>query len=205
MRTAYCFDLDGTITSKEILPIIAAELGIYEELGALTDATIKGILPFESSFRLRCRLLNEVPLSRVRQIVSEVPLFARLFSFVEEHRADVFVITGNLDVWVSPLLSKLDVKAFTSTADTSGDKLIGIRDVLNKGEAVKTIRKNYSRIVAVGDGIGDVAMFEQADVGIAFGGTHSPVESLIDYADLVCTSESALLNVLKELESEVRN
>ena len=54
--TAFCFDLDGVVTSQELLPLIAEELGYYEEIKALTDATIKGIIPFESSFRLRCRI-----------------------------------------------------------------------------------------------------------------------------------------------------
>ena len=32
MTTAYCFDLDGTLTTIEILPAIAAELDIAQEI-----------------------------------------------------------------------------------------------------------------------------------------------------------------------------
>jgi phosphoserine phosphatase len=33
---AVCLDLDGTLTKEEIFPILALELGIYEEMKLLT-------------------------------------------------------------------------------------------------------------------------------------------------------------------------
>ena len=46
MKKIFCFDLDGTITTQEILPLIAAELDLYEEISTLTQATINGLIPF---------------------------------------------------------------------------------------------------------------------------------------------------------------
>ena len=46
MSSAFCFDLDGTITKDEILPILSREIGLFEEISALTDATINGVIPF---------------------------------------------------------------------------------------------------------------------------------------------------------------
>ena len=43
-KTAYCFDLDGTVTQEEILPEIANVLGIKEEIYALTKATMLWLL-----------------------------------------------------------------------------------------------------------------------------------------------------------------
>ena len=199
MSTAFCFDLDGTVTSREILPLIAAEIGLYEEMRALTDATIKGILPFESSFRLRCRILADVPISRVRSIIAETPQFANITAFIKARPQNCYVVTGNLDVWVEALIARLGVTAFTSRANFEGDRLISVEHVLNKGEAVEVVRQSHHRIVAIGDGMGDIPMFEQADVRIAFGGLHPPVEALVECADMVCLSEASLLRVLEGL------
>ena len=82
INTAYCFDLDGTVTQEEILPEIAHVLGIKEEIYALTKATMNGHLNFESSFKLRVRLLSSVGLERVRGIVSRVKINSKIQKFI---------------------------------------------------------------------------------------------------------------------------
>lgn len=198
-RTAYCFDLDGVITSEEILPIVAREIGYYEEINALTKATIQGIIPFESSFRLRCKILSEIPISHVRKIVSQINLHMRLLRFIESNSANCFLVTGNLDVWIADLVKKIGITAFSSTAEYEGDTLRRLKTVLNKSEAIDSIRLNFDRIVAIGDGMGDVPMFENADVRIAFGAVHPPIESLVQLSDFVCLSEESLCQTLNTL------
>lgn len=199
MKTAYCFDLDGTVTSVEILPILAREVGYYDEISALTEATIKGLIPFESSFKLRCKILADIPVSRVQDIVREVPVFQETARFLSQRSADCYVVTGNLEVWIAPLIERLGVNLFSSTSIVENDRLIRINSVLEKGDAVETLRNRYDRIVAVGDGMGDVSMFEKSDVRIAFGGVHLPIESLVEVSDYVCFSEQALCNTLNTL------
>ncbi len=197
--TAYCFDLDGTITTQEILPIISKELGLHEEIATLTDITMQGFIPFESSFKLRVKLLGGVPISRVQRIVGNVPLQPKVIKFVNEHRNDCYVITGNLDVWVKKLKNKILCPFFCSTADYAGDTLGGIKKILNKGDAVDSLRKKYKKIVAIGDGMNDAPMFERADVRVAYGGVHAPVETLIDLAHFVTYHEDGLCNILNTL------
>ena len=199
MKTGYCFDLDGTITAQEILPLIAAEVDLYDEIQALTEATIKGVLPFNSSFRLRCKLLSDVPISRVNKIVSKVPLFPSVLEFIQSQPDNCYVITGNLDVWVSGLLDRIGARCYSSTADFKGDQLLGVAHIIDKGEAVKALRSQYDRIVAIGDGVGDLTMFESSDVKIAFGGVHPPIEAVLKSSDLVCGSEQALMSALRGL------
>lgn len=199
MTTAFCFDLDGTLTARELLPAIAAEIGLESEIEALTMATINGILPFESSFRLRCRLLAEVPVSRVRAIVAGLPLFRQIIGFIHARPDSCYVITGNLDVWVEGLLGRIGARAFSSQATVDGDRLAGITSVLDKGAAVQIVRQDHSRIVAIGDGVGDLAMFENSDVRIAYAGLHAPVPPLVASADMVCMSETALIRTLEAM------
>ena len=199
MRTAYCFDLDGTLTKREILPLLAKEIGLYEEMYALTQATIKGLIPFNSSFKLRCKLLGDIPVSQVQEIISRQKIYPKLFSFIRDKKEDVFIITGNLDVWVKPLLDRLDCKSYCSTARVENDKIAAISAVLNKADAVKEIRKEYDRVIAIGDGMGDVPMLEHAHVKIAFGGVHMPVDTVIELSDYITFSETGICNILDTL------
>jgi phosphoserine phosphatase len=196
VRTAYCFDLDGTITREEILPLLAAELDLYEEIYALTEATIKGVIPFRKSFLLRCRLLGELPVSRAQSVITRISLFQGVVDFIHAHKENCFLLTGNLDVWVKPLADMLGCNMYSSSASVENDRIINVTHVLNKGDAVEEIRKTYDRIVAIGDGMGDVPMFEKADVRIAFGGTHPPVQSLIQFTDYLTFSERSLCSLL---------
>jgi phosphoserine phosphatase len=197
MKTAFCFDLDGTMTARELLPLIATEIGLEAEIEALTMATLRGVLPFESSFRLRCRLLADVPISRVQAIVAGLPLFEQILDFVRHRLDHCYVITGNLDIWVRGLLDRIGVRFFSSQAIVNGDKLTGISSVLNKGAAVQILRQTHSRIVAIGDGVGDLPMFENSDVRIAFAGLHPPIPTLVESADMVCMSEASLIRTLE--------
>ena len=178
MRRAYCFDLDGTLTSEEILPRIAKEIDLFEEIATLTRATMEGLLPFENSFRLRVKLLSEVPISDVRKIVSEIPLENELLKFIHDNSADCYVVTGNLNVWIEGLQPKLKCKIFSSDAKWDGDKLQGVERIINKANAVKELSAKYDEIIAVGDGMNDSPLFDAADICIAYGGVHDPVETL---------------------------
>ena len=199
MPTAFCFDLDGTITRDEILPILSREIGLFEEIAALTEATVKGVIPFRRSFLLRCRLLGEIPVSRVQEIIAKVRMYEEILAFIRRNNDNCFVITGNLDAWVAPLVEKIGCRFFCSYADVESDKLIGVGHVLNKAEAIAEIRPSHAKIVAVGDGMGDVQMFEHADVCVAFGGTHKPIQTLLQLAHFVSFNERSLCNLLKTL------
>ena len=46
----FLFDLDATITRKEILPELAGKLRKEAEMKELTERTMQGEIPFERSF-----------------------------------------------------------------------------------------------------------------------------------------------------------
>jgi len=197
--TAYCFDLDGTVTTTEVLPCIASELGISEEMAALTRATMDGHIPFDSSFKLRCLLLGQIDMERVRQLVMQVPLDEDIVSFIRERPADCYIVTGNLDIWIAPLISMLGCSVFSSIGDLQNG-LLRVKNILDKSDAVsKLFDKGYERVVAVGDGANDAGMLEAASVGIAYGGVHTPAASAIAVADVIVYESSSLCRLLKTL------
>jgi phosphoserine phosphatase len=196
---AFCFDLDGTLTKDEILPIISREVDLHEEIMALTEATINGILPFERSFKLRVKLLSETNADIISDKLINVRLYEKIIDFIKANKDNCFIITGNLDVWTNKLISKIGCKSFTSTALMQGPILKGIKTILNKGEAVDDLRKQYKKIVVVGDGMNDVPMFEKSDIRIANASTHLPAESVMALADYVVFSEEGLCHLLNTL------
>lgn len=202
MDSIFCFDLDGTISKMEILPIIAKEIDIFEEIEALTEATIKGIIPFNRSFQLRVKLLSEIPIKRVQDLVMDIPLHNEIVNFIKKNSSNSYVITGNLDVWIEELImKKIGCQYFSSKAIMSNDKIIGISNILNKGMVIKELKKlhrNY-RIVSIGDGMGDVPMHLEADIGIALGAVHSPIETLINVSNYITYEEKTLCRLLNTL------
>lgn len=198
--TAYCFDLDGTVTRDELLPVIASEVGLAEEIGFLTRLTIQGQIPFEMSFRLRCRLLSEIPVATVAKIVDQVPLDEEIAGFIRNDPERCFIITGNLDVWIEKIAAKLGCGVFSSTAERRADGRLGpLKNILRKSHAIRELRSKFDRLVCIGEGFNDVPMFEEADVRIAYGGVHPSAQALVEISDYIIRNGSALCRLLKTL------
>jgi HAD superfamily phosphoserine phosphatase-like hydrolase len=197
MKTVFCFDLDGTVTRQEILPALASEIALTEEMSLLTSLTMKGVIPFESSFRLRCRLLRDVPVSRVREIVADIALSPAIVSFIQNNRDRCAIVTGNLDVWIAGLVERLGCRYFSSIGIARDDRLQALQQILRKNQAVKKLRgEGFHRVVAIGDGFNDVPMFEASDVTVAFGGVHEPVPEIVQRANYVVYGEKSLCRLL---------
>ena len=197
--TLFAFDLDGTVTKREILPLIAGALGLYDEMVLLTRLTLDGTLRFEESFRLRVQILRSVPVSRVQRIVEEVPLDPGIEDFIRANRDRCAIVTGNLDCWIAPLVRRLGCASYSSMALTEGDQLTGIRSIQNKSHAIQAMRARAGRVVAIGESTNDLPMFEEADMGVAFGGVHDPVPALVQISDYVTYESSSLCDLLATL------
>ena len=197
-KPLFVFDLDSTITKCELLPLIAESVGLGDEMAALTEAAMQGDVPFEQDFRNRVRLLQDVPLSRARSIVSRTPLHEEIAAFIRENPQRCIILTGNLDVWIMPIIEKLGMKGrcLCSKAQVCEDRLLGIASVLDKGTACQKLPHPF---VAIGDGSNDVGMIRCADIGIAFGGARKPPAGLIAAADMLVHDENELIGILKKL------
>lgn len=198
-KTAFLFDLDGTITRAELLPIIARHAELEEEIAALTEATIAGVIPFQKSFRLRVALLRHIPVEVISHAVLQVPLYEQIVDFIQTNASNSFIVTGNLDVWVNSLLQSIGCAKFTSQASILPQGGIQLDHILDKAAAVATIRRDFDRIVSVGDGMGDVPMFEASDIRVAFGATHDPIDSLLEHTDYICFRQESLCRLLTQL------
>lgn len=174
----FLFDLDSTITKKEILPTISEKIGKLEEMRALTEATMRGEMPFKSSFLSRVKILSEIPVSEVNKMVAEIPLNEHIVDFINQNSDRCYVVTGNLDVWISGLMKKIGLKHnyYCSKAQVVEDRIEKVISVADK----ELLTKQFVQpIVAIGDGDNDTGMAIHSDISVGFGGVRNVAPSLL--------------------------
>lgn len=187
----FLFDLDSTITKKEILPTISEGIGLQKEMRELTEATMRGEIPFKTSFLKRVGILSCVDVSSVNDLVSNIPLNDNIAEFIRSNPNRCYVMTGNLDIWISGLMKKIGMSEhlYCSKAEVKDDRISQVISVIDKELMVKQF---VQPLVVVGDGDNDSGMAKHADIAVGFGGVRNIAPSLlrnIDYAfydDLRC-------------------
>ena len=195
----FLFDLDGTLTMKETLPVIAEHFGIEEQIAPLTQQTVQGIIPFEEGFMKRIHILRQYSVSEISKLLSAVPIHPLLLQFIRQERANCIVVSGNLDCWCHSLLEKIDCKHYCSEALVKDDKLVGIQRLLNKKAIVCTYQEQGEKVAFIGDGHNDLEAMRQADLAIVSGLTNTPSPSLLSIADQVFFEEKELYDFLVQL------
>lgn len=197
--TKFIFDLDGTITKEETLPLIARSFKVEEEIEELTRATVAGEVPFVESFIKRVGILGKLPVSKIKKLLSQVEIYDDLVSFIQSNVDMCSIATGNLNCWIEELVKKIGCECFCSLGETKNDQVVRIVEILKKEDLVQRYKAEGHRVVFVGDGNNDVEAMRLADVAIASGLTHSPAPAAVDVADYVVLEEKELCVLLKKL------
>ena len=186
--TIFLFDMDSTITQKEVLPEIAQKINRLVEMRKLTEATMRGEIPFRSSFLKRVEILSDISVTEVNQIVTDIPLNEHIADFIRQNRERCYVVTGNLDVWINGLMKKIEMEThcYCSKADVKDDRISKVVSVLDKELAA---RQFVQPTVAIGDGDNDSGMARLAQVAVGFGGVREIAPSLLRNIDFAFYDE----------------
>ena len=194
----FLFDLDSTITKKEILPTIAARIQKSDEMRELTEATMRGELPFKSSFLARVDILSVLPVSEVRKMVREIPLNEAVADFIRENSERCYVVTGNLDIWIKDLMKDLNLEnhVYCSKADFVEDKITHVVSVIDKE---LTAKQFVQPLVVIGDGDNDAGMAKIADISVGFGGVRNIAPSLLYNIDFAFYDDRRCAEFLRTL------
>ena len=194
----FLFDLDSTITKQEILPTISQKIGKLEEMRNLTEATMRGEIPFKTSFLSRVDILKPVKVSEVRKIVSSIELNEEIANFIMENKERCYVVTGNLDIWICDLMEKIGMSnhVYCSKANVKCDLIENVISVADKELIVKQF---VQPLVVIGDGDNDSGMAIHADIAIGFGGVRNIAPSLLANIDYAFYDDKTCANFLKSL------
>jgi HAD superfamily phosphoserine phosphatase-like hydrolase len=195
----FVFDLDGTVTSEETLPKIAAYFGIKEEIEKLTNQTIAGDIPFIESFINRVGILGKFPVSKINDLLENTIVYNQVYRFIQQHLDDCVIATGNIRCWVEKLIVKIGCTAYCSDADIFDGKIKKLTFILKKEDIVKEFQEKEEKVVFIGDGNNDMEAMRLADISIACGLTHYPAKSVLTVSDYLVFEERSLCRLLNQL------
>jgi HAD superfamily phosphoserine phosphatase-like hydrolase len=198
----FLFDLDGTVTSQETLPVIADYFHCQEEIADLTKRTIAGNVPFVESFIRRVNILGKYSVSETNKLLAQVPLYSKIQEFIDRHKADCIIVTGNLTCWCEDLFKRIGCQCYGSEAEMEGDCVVKLKSILRKEDIVDRYRALGETVVFIGDGNNDLEAMRHANISIAAGLTHNPAQSLLAICDYVVFNEHALCRQLCQLCGE---
>lgn len=195
----FMFDLDGTVTAQETLPIIAKHFNVLDEINDLTRQTIEGRIPFVEGFIRRINVLKRFSVAGVNHALENIKLHKMLVDFINSYPSNCRIVTGNLDCWVASLLAHVSCAAETSKAVVHDDHLESVSSIINKADVVLKYQEVGYQVVFVGEGNNDAEAIRVADIGIAFGAVHWPSASVMQVASHAIFDEGELCRFLRQL------
>jgi len=198
----FIFDLDGTVSEVETLPLIATEFGVQADIAQLTLETVSGSVPFMESFIRRVGILGRFPVARVSEVLSHVPLNEELANFIRKNADRCSIATGNFRGWISQLCHRLECTVHASEGvvdEVNGG--VKLTKILKKEEVVLEYKNRGYEVVFVGDGNNDAEAMRVADIAIACGIVHAPANSVMQVADYVVYNTQALVRLLNQIMS----
>lgn len=195
----FIFDLDGTITSQEILPVIAKHFKMQEEIEILTTQTVRGSIPFVESFIRRAHILGRLPTDEINMLLGQIPLYPLVHDFIQNHLEDCVIVTENVSAWVDKLCQKAGCRAFCSEGLVVENRIQRLISVLKKERIVEEYKGRGEKVVFIGGGNSDMEAMRLADVSIASGLTHYPAKGILTAVNYLVFKEETLCRQLNQL------
>lgn len=196
----FVFDLDGTLTACETLPLIAKAFNVEAEIEKLTAQTVKGDIPFMESFIRRVEILGHLDTPKVAALLSTVTINSHINKFIAENPAACVVATGNYRGWISELGKKISCHLICSEGETDAAGKVRLTKILKKEDVVREYQARGEKVVFVGDGNNDAEAMRIADISIACGIIHAPAQSVMQVADYAVYDAEALVRLLNQIK-----
>jgi len=200
----FLFDLDGTLTTAETLPLLAQKFNLEEEISSLTNKTVRGDVPFIESFIKRVNILKKIGIDDVKTVFGAVKLHSEVIGFIKENLHDCVVVTGNCRVWVQDLVDQIGCEVFASDTELDDSGHLKLKSIVRKEDVVRHFQSKGEEVVFIGDGNNDAEAMRQANYSIASGLVHMPARSVLDVCDYLIFDESSLVRQLNQIKGSCR-
>ncbi|MET0605937.1 MAG: phosphoserine phosphatase SerB [Beijerinckiaceae bacterium] len=200
-KRLFLADMDSTMIGQECIDELADFVGLKEKVSQITERAMRGEIAFEPALRERVALLRGLPSSIVEKIIAErITLTPGGRALVMTMRADgayCCLVSGGFTMFTSPIGATIGFNEDRSNIlDIEDGKLAGsVREPIlgkqAKRDALLELRGKLSltweQTMAVGDGANDLAMLEEAGLGVAFRAkpaVAAAAHARIDHCDL---------------------
>lgn len=174
-------DMESTVIRNEMLDELAAEMGIGDQVAAITARAMRGEIDFAASLRQRVALLRGLPVARLEPVQGRVeidPGAPALVATMRAHGAATALVSGGVGIFVRPVQARLGFDhARCNELEVVDDQLTGrvVEPILGRDAKARILDELCARhgcdpaqAVAVGDGANDLAMLRRAGLGVAF-------------------------------------
>jgi phosphoserine phosphatase len=180
-RKFLIMDVDSTLIQQEVIELLAAYAGKFEEVAAVTEAAMRGELDFTQSLHARVAVLAGLPADVVHSVRQEVKLSEGAAELVAAFKAAghvVAVVSGGFNQILQPIAEELGLDYWQANELEIVDgvltgKVLGA--VVDRAAKEKYLREwaaaegiALEHTVAVGDGANDLDMLGSAGIGVAF-------------------------------------
>ncbi len=181
-KKLFLADMDSTMIGQECIDELADFVGLKDKVSAITERAMRGELPFEPALRERVALLKGLPESIVEKIIAErITLTSGGRELVRTMRAAggyCCLVSGGFTLFTSRIGAMIGFNEDRSNIlELENGALAGrVREpILGKEAKRATLEELRARFglareetMAVGDGANDLAMLEEAGLGVAF-------------------------------------
>jgi phosphoserine phosphatase len=174
-------DVDSTLVQGEVIEMLAERAGCLAQVGAVTEAAMRGELDFEASLRQRVALLEGLPSSALDDVYEALELAPGARTLVRTLKRLGYrfaIVSGGFTAVTDRIAADLGIDfAAANELEVVDGRLTGrlvgpVVDRAGKAEALRRFAAEagvaVGATVAVGDGANDLDMLSAAGLGIAF-------------------------------------
>jgi len=200
-KKLFLAEMDSTIIGQECIDELADFVGKKAEVAEITERTMRGELVFETSLRARVALLAGLSADVVATVIAEritlTPGGTELVRTMRKHGAYTALVSGGFTLFTSQIASKVgfdENRANTLLIEGSAFSGKVSEPILGREAKYETLVELRAKLglvkdetMAVGDGANDLAMIEEAGMGVAFHAkpaVAAAAGSRIDHGDL---------------------
>jgi phosphoserine phosphatase len=200
-------DMDSTMIGQECIDELADFAGLKPRVAAITERAMRGEIEFEPALRERVALLAGLDAAIIATIIAEritqTPGGRTLVATMQSNGAHAALVSGGFTAFTGPIATAIGFNDHFANQLIIEDGLLSGRvadPILGRAAKLATLidlRQRFSleaeQTLAVGDGANDLAMLQEAGLGVAYhakAAVAAAAAARINFSDL-----SALLYV----------